>query len=127
MQTLQARPNPSTESLHEASHALVAAAMGIRDISVITSSGKFRASLKHDTLWAQLVLSFAGCIGDQIICGLSDEICKLRSTSDGIIRASMQADVRKDLDWTELCERAENLARFLVQSLRSEIVEFASA
>lgn len=127
MHTTQAHLNPSTESLHEASHALVAAAMGIREISVITSSGKFCTSLKQGELWAQLVSSFAGCIGDEIICGLSDGMCRLRSTSDRTIRASMQSEVPKDLDWTKLCECAENLARSLLDSLRPEVIEFASA
>jgi hypothetical protein len=52
--------------------------MGIKEISVITSTGKRRASVNDGKLWAQLVTSFAGCAGDQIISGLPDEVCKQR-------------------------------------------------
>ncbi len=94
---------------------------------MITSSGKFRASLKEGQLWAQIVSSFAGYIGDQLICGLPDDICMLRSTSDRSIRASMKTHVHKDIDWQELCDRAENVARILIENLQSEIIEFAIA
>ena len=126
MHTYHSHENPSSESLHETSQAIVAAAMGIKEISVITSTGKRRASVNDGKLWAQLVTSFAGCAGDRIISGLPDEVCKQRSTSDRKIRESMRAHVRKDLDWTELCQRADNLAGDLTDALRLQIIEFAS-
>ena len=126
MQTSLSHTDPSSESLHEASHAIVAAAMGIEKISVITSTGKLRASLKRGQLWAQLVASFAGCVADRLISGLPSEVCRQRSTSDRKIRESMRAHVRKDLDWKELCQRAENLSGALIDAFRPQIIEFAS-
>jgi hypothetical protein len=44
-----------------------------------------------------------------------------------MIRESMRADVRKDLNWTELCQTAETLTSALVEDLQPQIIEFASA
>jgi len=101
-----------------------------------TTLGGLRGPTKGSDLGLHSVVSLrhsgwlehlgAGCAGDRIISGLPDEVCKQRSTSDRKIRESMRAHVRKDLDWTELCQRADNLAGDLTDALRLQIIEFAS-
>ena len=71
MQRSHSHEHPSSESLHETSRAIVATAMGIKEISVITSSGNLRANVKQGELWAQLLISFAGCAGNRIIHSLN--------------------------------------------------------
>jgi hypothetical protein len=116
----------SSESIHEASHVIVAAVMGTKEISVIASSGKLRASVVQGTLWGQIVTSFAGYAGDVMISGLPEVTCLARSTTDRTLRETMRADVPPEVNWETLCHDADACARFWVNILELEILEFAT-
>ena len=61
-----------------------------------------------------------------MISNLPEVTCLARSTTDRVLRETMRADVSADVNWETLCDEAYGCARFWVNNLQLQILEFAA-
>jgi hypothetical protein len=121
-----AQPLPlSFESIHEASHVILAAYVGATNIYVLLHFGKPRTGFTHSLASPGLIMSYAGYAGDRLLSKLTESDCIARSASDGVLRQMILEKMANPIVEAGVCDGAKHLALALVERFRREIYEAA--
>jgi hypothetical protein len=116
-------PALSFDSIHEASHIILGAYVGAKEIQMILDFGRPRCNFVHYLALPGLVMSYAGYAGDRLLSKLPHPDCVVRSTSDRGIRQMILKKMANPAREAAFCAEAERRAFALVERFEDEIYE----